>query len=860
MKNASLSLLLAILLVSVVINGVALSQNVNNKGSWILIKTNVYLKKPVDDNQWKKSHSGGSGSLTYMEASKAYSGKYRSNGTLSYSQPPSALTPGVETEITVSLKLEYEIPEGEKWWNPGVGGGMYECPMNSDTGKMTNQNAKTLIHLELNKTKTSGSGKAVLNPPEPFNNGKSYYKIVVYFAQGANVDYIYEWKPNADNEINVTEHNKENEEIPPSNNEIITQNNDDENEQNESLIINLYNTSNNNLFTSPGDNSSCQLKVDVDCSNPQKKAGRTVRIEFVNQQSGSFDKTEAVTDAKGNAYFTYTAPDETTLEGKDNIKVEVKAVDLKSGKETYYVPLEIYKRNSKSTFFAEHSIMPQGSQYYNEIKLLINAPPKGSGYRATISTKDIFGLLTASKTNPLGETFIFDDLAPGKEYTLYYHNTGSSTLSAPIEDEITLEIPELGLKQTINISVGMDLAIQSVEKKYKTGTTYPAVPEPLVISVIDNFHPDADLEKLFDDFDIKMRVRITPVNISQSSVMSKYQDEWMSRMLTKFEGFLLGENLVTTSGDAIVTVAKSADGKYIINQTKRESLPYVIMFDRGNFDFKTELIDIEFPENQNNNSDKISFTVDAYRNEMDEVLKTALIPMAKVIFDKLSGGLLSYADVVASTADAIMYKNALEEGKFQDAVIGLFSIYCGRLDKANTFFNTVTKQFEPINKMRKMLIDLCEVATNSLFMAGVYADEYMQNKGGGKNFVEKNMSDNLKYTQLILKGTKNYYYVLMDKSGLNNYSATLISGNKLLPSADKVLNANSTDERIESDDDYVLIPFKNSEEANLTLDFNGNGGFLYRVTKDNIDKFEFPESQSSVKLNISSTRILTPEE
>ncbi len=621
-------------------------------------------------------------------------------------------------------------------------------------------------------------------------------------------------------------------------------------------IVNLYNQGTSPVYTSPGDKNTCKLQADVDCSDPQEKAGRTVRIEFANQQIGSFNTTEAVTDAKGQAYFTYTAPDESVLQGKDNIKVEVKAVDVKSGKETYLVPIEVYKRDSKSTFAAAHIIMPQGSKYYNEIKLSINAPPKGTGYSATISTKDAPGLITTSKTDPNGSSPVVDNLVPGKVYTLYYHNTGSTPLSAPIEDEITLDVPELGIKKTINVSVGMDLSVQTVERKYKTGAVLPAVPEPVVIDVVDNFHPGADLEKIFDDFEVKMRVRITPTNVSQTSVLSKVQEDWISRALTRFEGFMFGGDIVTTSGDAVVTVKKSPDGKYTVCKSEREAYPFVMMFERGTYDFQVELIDFGFPDNQSNNTGSISMTVDEYKNEADEFLKTAMIPMAKNMIDILTGGLMKYGDFAAATSDLVLYKDAVKEGKLQDALMLLFGMYCDKLGNTKEFYNVVTKEVKPLSETTKRLLELNNLSSNALDLTKLIVAE-APNKGGGVSSPLKDISSELKYSQLITKGMKDYYFIIMDKSGLKNYSATLKTGGKLLPSADKILNSKSADERIESGNDYIVIPFQNSETASLSLDFSGSGGFLYRVTKDNIDKVEFPKNSSSVKLDISSSGALS---
>ena len=42
----------------------------------------------------------------------------------------------------------------------------------------------------------------------------------------------------------------------------------------------------------------------------------------------------------------------------------------------------------------------------------------------------------------------------------------------------------------------------------------------------------------------------------------------------------------------------------------------------------------------------------------DELLKTALIPMSKVLIDFLTGGLMAYGDVVSATADATAFAPA----------------------------------------------------------------------------------------------------------------------------------------------------------------------------------------------------------
>ncbi|TRZ52456.1 hypothetical protein D4R99_02695, partial [bacterium] len=348
-------------------------------------------------------------------------------------------------------------------------------------------------------------------------------------------------------------------------------------------------------------------------------------------------------------------------------------------------------------------------------------------------------------------------------------------------------------------------------------------------------------------------VRIEPQTISQQPVMSKYADDYLSRFTTLFEGHMFGKNIVTSSGDAFVTIKKSGDGKYILCKTSREALPFVMMFDRGMYEFNIELIDINYPEEHSNNSNTISFNVEQYRDGADEFLKTALIPMSKVMIDFLTDGLMAYGDVISATADAVMYEGAIKDGKLLDAAVGLFGIFCGGVENSKQIKNIITGNIETVTDNMKRTIKMISLSTNVQQIVTLVTNE---NKGGGDKFAYKDISDKLKYTQLFLKGSKKHFLVVMDKAGLKNYSANLKNGNKLSKVADKLKNNTSTEQRIDENNDYVIIPCENEDEITLNLDFNGTGGFLYRVTKDRIEKIELPKS-SSGKITVTNSNSLT---
>lgn len=654
-----------------------------------------------------------------------------------------------------------------------------------------------------------------------------------------------------------------------------SQNNNNNNNYNENitvnseLILNLYNQTTSVINVSPGENSTCQLQADVDCSNPKDKVNRKVKIEFIGEAIGSFNTSESTTDANGKAYFNYIAPDESSLKGKNEIKVQVRAVDVSSGLASTVIDITVMSRNQKSGFYAAHNVMPLGEQFYNELKILINAPSKGDGFEAYLTTREPLGLITKNKGDPGGEAPYYFKVRSGQEVTLYYHYTGSILHSQAIEEEVTLEIPELKFKQSINISIGMDLLFTRVNRKYE-GPIYPAMPEPLLIHIVDRLHKGVDLNSVFTDFGIKLKLSIQPTSTSQRSVISNFEEDYMSRMLTMFEGFLMGSEISAPCGDFFAMPVKTDDDSYIlvdekaIGKTGREYYPTVTMFDRGEFGFKVSIADLNYREDPLNNDFDFSFTVDQYRDEWDEILKTAMIPVAKTIFslwgvgENPAGGmegLRKISEMISKADDFDTYLGALSTGNFQDALINIFGKWVDKVKGSKSMYNFITKKSEVITERTKTICELNTLAINLYSLAKLAGSEFFpKNEGGSKSNIASDFFEKLKYPQVVVKGFKDNYALLIEKKGIGNCNASLKSGEKLELSAKKFFDANSPNQRIYDEEVFIVIPFENNEEVNLNLDLNGTGGYLYRITKDKISKIEFPKtSTGSIIINNSNT-------
>lgn len=648
-------------------------------------------------------------------------------------------------------------------------------------------------------------------------------------------------------------------------NNISNQNNNQNNNEiitgESQFIINLYNQNNSTIFTSPGENSSCKLQADVDCSNPAEKSGRKIKMEIVNEKIGSFSPAETNTGSDGKAYFTYTAPAGNLLNGKDKIDVQIKAVDVKTG-EFSVITISILNRNSATSFTAAYEIMPHGEKFYNELRLFINAPPKGNGYNTTISTKDVNGLITLSKNDAKGNSPVSDLIKPGQEYKFYYHNTNNNALDRAIDDEVTIEIPEINFKKTINISVGMDLTVTGITRKGK-GTIYPGLAEPLEVHIADNFHPGSDLEKIFTTFELKPKLKLTLIDYDQNNKLYYSDDDIASKILSYAEGYFLKPDIATPTAEYYFSIARKTNentyvlvDKMCIERKDPDIYPAIYFLDRGNYVFKAELYDVEFYENNTNNSSTINLTVDEYRDETDELLKKAYIPCAKYMFGlwgvakegtwegmKLVGKVMSGVDMAGQWSKIEHIKESIQKGDLKEALVGTYGFFTNFIDDSK--YGKNVKLLLQYNTLAMTVKDL---------VGGIVA--LKNNEGGGQIYTAKDISNKLIYPQLLVKGSNKHFVIVIDKAGIKNYTAKLKDGSKLLSTPDKLKNGKEITERIEESDEYIFIPAEINEEINMVIDFTGTGGYIYRITKDKIEKIEFPKT-SSGKIIISSNNVLT---
>ena len=159
-----------------------------------------------------------------------------------------------------------------------------------------------------------------------------------------------------------------------------------------------------------------------------------------------------------------------------------------------------------------HSIMPAIHGAVNVIRIQLDAPPRADGgrYPVTLQSNSSGGLLSSNSVNATPRLQL--SLAPQEWVEVHYRWNGPVPTQAAHQEQLSLEVPDLKIHETINISIGIDLAIRSVE----TGTlvSNDAKFLPVRIFVHDRFHPEANLEKVLETWGIQPELRLTLTDLN----------------------------------------------------------------------------------------------------------------------------------------------------------------------------------------------------------------------------------------------------------------------------------------------------------------------------------------------------------
>lgn len=168
-----------------------------------------------------------------------------------------------------------------------------------------------------------------------------------------------------------------------------------------------------------------------------------------------------------------------------------------------------------------HSIMPAIHGAVNVIRIQLDTPPRTDGghYSATLQSSSSGGLLSSNSVHAAPRLQL--SLTPQEWVEVHYRWNGPVPTQAAHQEQLTLDVPQLNIHETINLSVGIDLAIQSVELDPPASTNAKFL--PVRIFVQDRFHPDANLAKILETWGIQPELRLALVDSNTGNPREKNQ-------------------------------------------------------------------------------------------------------------------------------------------------------------------------------------------------------------------------------------------------------------------------------------------------------------------------------------------------
>ena len=619
-----------------------------------------------------------------------------------------------------------------------------------------------------------------------------------------------------------------------------------------------------NLNSSPGPTNTCTLQVIVTRADGAPLPGATVVFE--PPILGTLSAVQVLTDTQGQAQVTYTAPPEAQVAqtGKKEISVSVNAQETRSGAKGYEV-LHVRSRTGDITANVERNILPAHPDYYNTITFRFKAADKadGSAYRAHIVARQQGGALVAESEQPGGARTFEMEIWPDNDCEVYYHWIGPPSMMKATDEIVTIEIPELGLKQEVGFSVGIDLAIVAVQRKFG-GPLYPLFWEPFNVYITDRFHPDADLSELLERFRIKTDLKIEQTSYGPAPV-APAETGFLSALFTRMEGSPLGalhEAVIWDGGaweaqrtlDKRCTLAQKgtyADGKPWIDY------PAIVFWERGTYQFKVSLKPGPFDADPRNNTALTElFTIDEFRGMGDEVVHTVFLPSIEFLAETLSGFSkslsLKYAFCLKSLA------GDLHGGKYLDFFTDAWGCSIDVVGDSD---------------LPERIKELLDNHTLALYVKTL-CDTMVQNKpagttqtpGPGAPIVKGSLPAGydlkkiLEIARRAVQGSRDKYLVILEKDGLQRYAATISAGEMLAPAPRKLGQAQTPSERIEDGQRFVVIPAGNEEELSLQLNGNGGAGALIIVTADAVTQYAYPSASWQSTVTVDSTGTATSTE
>ena len=632
------------------------------------------------------------------------------------------------------------------------------------------------------------------------------------------------------------------------------------------------------IEAAPAKKDKCTLSVAV--TDREGRPSKGVIIRLKKPAFGRLSRLNLVTNAAGEARVVYSAPTEKELKkiGKLQINVPLEATEVKTGR-FGRVMIYIRGKTREITTRVAHEILPAHPDFYNTISFTLQAAnrPDGAPYKATVKLKkDSRGVFTRRPGERGGVNRLSMNLRPGKRYDLTYHWLGPPNMQKPFKEVVTIEIPALKLRKSVDFSVGIDLWITAFKRS--GGDIFPGIVDPFYVYVGDRFHPKTDLVKLLRGFSIeKLRLKITQSYYHPPSAIADLkQNGLFSAFLTRLEGLPgmpLHKAIIYNPGSW--KIRKTRDHRFLLYAPRKEGKdaipiphPAAIYRERGSYKFTATLVP---PKGFNAipNDDTLTSQlceVREFKDIYDEIAHTVFLPSYEFLLEAIAGFGEEMGPIFKNQSLpinlALNSENLVSDVLAKDYVSAFFDIFGA--------YGAVVDKYKKLSKTKKLIIKFGTLAAyghtlleklpdlfHAVFPARGAAPEKTSRMKGFKSERRRSANDAntgkiLQILQTAVKGMRKYYLVIIQMDGITRSAAYLEDGTPLRRLPQKITKATSPYQRIDAGKRVTVISANLYEK--IVLDLSGDKfGKFFIVTPDRIAAYRAPGGTWTSTIEVDGT-------
>ncbi len=613
----------------------------------------------------------------------------------------------------------------------------------------------------------------------------------------------------------------------------------------------------------------CRIEVAFRDGDDQPIAG--AKILFPKPPIGGLSAQEVTTGADGKAAVEYTAPSEEELKKQGKLVFEqyLAVTEAKTGLKGDIV---ITTRSDEKSVVAElaYPIVPAHRSYGDVIRLRFNvaARPDGQPHRAVAYVKNESGSLTCDFQ--IERPKVEWDVEPETTYTLVYRWLGPAELEKPEPEIVTIELPQLKLRESVELSVGVDLGIKEVRRRGGP-MTLPLMHEALDVVVEDAFHKDAALDKLFSAYDLQPSVTIDLLSF-QAAQVSPAENGLISSILSHFDvpggvescypwSLPVGTaKRSATHADEWIMIDKHWKNKQQKGYPPDYVFPGVQLMNRGNYTFDVALGFGLHDAGNKNNSKEVDFVVTEYQTYELQSFRTVQLPCIETLIRgavSLAGGieklpgLVKLSAQVDTTLGITDVGIALKEGRKKDAVLGCVGLYAG----AAGAMPGVSDAGKSLAEITSVTLYAHEAIQRSWEATVAPAERTVSETGQQVRTTSGDgLAEGLEFTQLLLQGFGNQSLVCLERPTLTTFEAFLADGTPITPIPPKLFGGDiGRGQRMRTSDRFVVIGLQRDEAVLLRLSGSSGTGRLITVTPKAIEALQYPSGDWKAEIRVDGS-------